>query len=52
MAGEIGRGPIAALGLCVACPITSRVRGYPLEVAVPNDGVVRGVVLGPPWFGP
>ena len=23
----------AASGLCVACPITSRVRGYPFEVA-------------------
>lgn len=35
----------AASGLCVACPITSRVRGYPFEVAIPNDSVVRGVVL-------
>jgi mRNA interferase MazF len=35
----------AASGLCVACPITSRVRGYPFEVTMPNDGPVRGVVL-------
>jgi mRNA interferase MazF len=35
----------AASGLCVACPITSRARGYPFEVAMPNDGIVRGVVL-------
>ena len=35
----------AASGLCVACPITSRVRGYPFEVAMPNDAAVRGVVL-------
>ena len=34
-----------ASGLCVACPITSRVRGYPFEVAIPNDSTVRGVVL-------
>jgi mRNA interferase MazF len=35
----------AASGLCVACPITSRARGYPFEVSMPNDGPVRGVVL-------
>jgi mRNA interferase MazF len=35
----------AASGLCVACPITSRVRGYPFEVAMPDDAAVRGVVL-------
>ena len=26
-------------------PITSRVKGYPFEVAVPNDAPVQGVVL-------
>ena len=35
----------AASGLCVACPITSRVRGYPFEVAMPDDAAVRGAVL-------
>jgi mRNA interferase MazF len=35
----------AASGLCVACPITGRARGYPFEVALPNDSAVRGVVL-------
>jgi mRNA interferase MazF len=35
----------AASGLCVACPITSRARSYPFEVAMPNDGAIRGVVL-------
>jgi mRNA interferase MazF len=35
----------AASGLCVVCPITSRVRGYPFEVAIPDDVGVRGVVL-------
>jgi len=34
-----------ASGLCVACPITSRVRGYPFEVTIPDDVGVRGVVL-------
>ena len=35
----------AASGLCVACPITSRVRGYPFEVGIPDDIGLRGVVL-------
>ena len=32
-------------GLCVACPITSRVKGYPFEVAIPRGHGVSGVVL-------
>ena len=32
-----------SLALC--CPITSRVRGYPFEVALPPTGPVTGVVL-------
>ncbi|WP_035707392.1 MULTISPECIES: type II toxin-antitoxin system PemK/MazF family toxin [Bradyrhizobium] len=35
----------AAAGLCVICPITSRVRGYPFEAALPDDSNIRGVVL-------
>lgn len=35
----------AAAGLCVICPITSRVRGYPFEAVLPEDASVRGVVL-------
>jgi mRNA interferase MazF len=31
--------------LAVACPITSHTKGYPFEVALPNDGAVTGVVL-------
>jgi mRNA interferase MazF len=31
-------------GLALACPITSRVKGYPFEVAL-RTGRVRGVVL-------
>ena len=31
--------------LALMCPITSRVKGYPFEVALPADGPVTGVVL-------
>lgn len=31
--------------LCLACPITSRVKGYPFEVAIPEGLSVAGVVL-------
>ncbi len=31
--------------LCVVCPITSRVRGYPFEVALPEGAALSGVVL-------
>jgi mRNA interferase MazF len=32
-------------GLLVACPITSRVKGYPFEVAIPAGLPVSGVIL-------
>jgi mRNA interferase MazF len=32
-------------GLCLACPITSQVKGYPFEVAIPPDQFVTGAVL-------
>ena len=31
--------------LCVACPITSRVKGYPFEVPIPEGHKITGVVL-------
>lgn len=31
--------------LAVACPITSQRKGYPFEVALPDDAPIRGVVL-------
>ena len=34
----------AAAGLCVICPITSRVRDYPFEARLPDDAGIRGVV--------
>jgi mRNA interferase MazF len=35
----------AAAGLCVICPVTSRARGYPFEVALPDAAGFSGVVL-------
>lgn len=32
-------------GLMIAAPVTSRVKGYPFEVALPEGGAVRGVIL-------
>jgi mRNA interferase MazF len=31
--------------LCVVCPITTKVKGYPFEVPLPNGHQVEGVVL-------
>jgi len=33
------------VGLALFCPITSRVKGYPFEVAIPAGLVVSGTVL-------
>jgi mRNA interferase MazF len=33
------------VGLGLFCPITSRPKGYPFEVALPTDLAVQGVVL-------
>lgn len=32
-------------GLFLACPITSKIKGYPFEVALPEDWEVGGVIL-------
>lgn len=32
-------------GLMIAAPVTSRVKGYPFEVALPEGGAVQGVIL-------
>lgn len=32
-------------GLAIACPVTSHVKGYPFEVAIPDGGKIQGVVL-------
>ena len=31
--------------LLLACPVTSRAKGYPFEVALPGDLPVKGVIL-------
>jgi mRNA interferase MazF len=33
------------VGLALLCPITSRVKGYPFEVAIPEGTPISGVVL-------
>ena len=33
------------VGLALVCPITSKVKGYPFEVALPEGELVQGVVL-------
>jgi len=51
---QAGRRPAAVLspkaynakvGLFLACPLTSRQKGYPFEVVVPEDLAVTGVIL-------
>jgi mRNA interferase MazF len=32
-------------GLCIMCPITSRARSYPFEVAIPHGNAIFGVIL-------
>jgi mRNA interferase MazF len=32
-------------GLCILCPITSRARGYPFEVAIPHGHAISGIIL-------
>lgn len=35
----------AVAGLAVVCPITSQRKGYPFEVALPDNDTISGVVL-------
>lgn len=35
----------ATTGLALCCPITSRIKGYPFEVALSEDSKVSGVIL-------
>lgn len=51
---QAGRRPMIVLspkayngtvGLMLACPVTRRAKGYPFEVALPEDSSVQGVIL-------
>jgi mRNA interferase MazF len=51
---QVGRRPALVLspaayngrvGLALLCPITTQIKGYPFEVALPEGLVVTGVVL-------
>lgn len=33
------------VGLAIVCPITNQVKGYPFEVAIPEEFKVKGVIL-------
>ncbi len=33
------------VGLALVCPLTSRVKGYPFEVVVPDRGKAQGAIL-------
>jgi mRNA interferase MazF len=33
------------VGLAIVCPITSKIKGYPFEVPIPDSSPVSGVVL-------
>ena len=33
------------VGLALVCPITTQAKGYPFEVAIPDDRAVAGVIL-------
>jgi mRNA interferase MazF len=35
----------SASGLALCCPITSRIKGYPFEVAVSPDAQIHGAIL-------
>ncbi|HEY5913031.1 MAG TPA: endoribonuclease MazF [Verrucomicrobiae bacterium] len=52
--GQAGRRPAFVLspesynrktGLLLACPVTSKVKGYPFEVALPGGLPISGVIL-------
>ena len=33
------------VGLCLFCPVTSHVKGYPFEVKIPGNLMIEGVIL-------
>lgn len=33
------------VGLSLLCPVTSKIKGYPFEVIIPQDLPIEGVIL-------
>ena len=33
------------VGLALICPVTSKIKGYPFEVSIPDDLPIQGVIL-------
>ncbi|NEP43305.1 MAG: mRNA-degrading endonuclease [Okeania sp. SIO2H7] len=40
-----GRGYNGKVGLALVCPITNKTKGYPMEIPIPEDLGVSGVIL-------
>jgi mRNA interferase MazF len=41
----LSRAAYNRFGLCLLCPVTSKIKGYPFEVVLPEGLAVRGAVL-------
>ena len=41
----LSRAAYNRFGLCLLCPITSKIKGYPFEVILPEDSAIHGVIL-------
>ena len=41
----LSRSAYNRFGLCLLCPVTSKIKNYPFEVVLPEGLVVRGAVL-------
>jgi mRNA interferase MazF len=41
----LSRAAYNRFGLCLLCPITSKIKGYPFEVILPEDSAIQGVIL-------
>jgi mRNA interferase MazF len=41
----LSRSAYNRIGLCILCPITSKIKGFPFEVVLPEGAVLHGAVL-------
>ncbi len=41
----LSRAAYNCFGLCLLCPVTSKIKGYPFEVVLPEDSAIHGAVL-------